>query len=56
MNGEILMENREVKTVNEVEVMELAHKEATDAFRRTGLLDLLDIPDRFWGVSKGLPY
>jgi cytosine/adenosine deaminase-related metal-dependent hydrolase len=56
VNGEILMEGREVKTVDEVEVMELAQKEATDAFRRTGFLELLDIPARFWGVSKGLPY
>jgi cytosine/adenosine deaminase-related metal-dependent hydrolase len=56
VNGEILMEKRDVKTVNETEVMELAQKEATDAFRRTDLLDLLEIPDRFWGVTKGLPY
>jgi cytosine/adenosine deaminase-related metal-dependent hydrolase len=56
VNGEILMENRDVKTVNETEVMELAHKAATDAFRRSGLLDLLTIPEMFWGVSRGLPY
>ncbi len=56
INGEILMENRQVKTVKEAEVYELAQKAADDAFRRTGLLHLLEIPERFWGVSKGLPY
>ncbi len=34
VNGEILMENRQVKTVKESEVFELAQKAADDAFRR----------------------
>jgi 5-methylthioadenosine/S-adenosylhomocysteine deaminase len=55
VNGQILMEGRKVKTVDEASVLELAQKASEDALRRTGLESLLEIPDRFWGVSKGLP-
>jgi 5-methylthioadenosine/S-adenosylhomocysteine deaminase len=55
VNGRVLMENRQVKTVNEADILELAQKETEDALDRTGLRRLLAIPDRFWGVSKGLP-
>jgi hypothetical protein len=48
------MENRQVKTVNEAEVIRLAEKAIKDAINRTNLQHLLTIPDRFWGVSKGL--
>ncbi|MFC2169302.1 amidohydrolase family protein [Acidobacteriota bacterium] len=54
VNGEVLMENRLVKTVNEADVLELAQKAIEDALKRTNLHHLLDIPERFWGVSKGL--
>ena len=55
VNGEVLMENRLVKTVNETEVFELARKAIHDALERTNLQHLLTIPERFWGVTKGLP-
>ena len=54
VNGKILMEGRRVRTVDETEVLELAQKATEDVLRRTGLTSLLEIPDRFWGVSKGL--
>lgn len=55
VNGRILMEKRQVQTVNEVEVLELAQKETENALRRTNLAHLLALPDKFWGTSKGLP-
>jgi 5-methylthioadenosine/S-adenosylhomocysteine deaminase len=54
VNGEILMENRMVKTVNEAEVLEGAEKAIKDAIERTNLQHLLTLPERFWGVTKGL--
>jgi cytosine/adenosine deaminase-related metal-dependent hydrolase len=54
VNGEVLMEQRRVRTVNEAEVLELAQLEADNAIRRTGLAHLLAIPDRFWNVTRGL--
>jgi 5-methylthioadenosine/S-adenosylhomocysteine deaminase len=55
VDGQILMEHRQVKTVDETAVLELAQKEAEEALRRTNLERLLAIPDRFWRVSKGNP-
>jgi cytosine/adenosine deaminase-related metal-dependent hydrolase len=55
VDGEVLMENREVMTVNEAEVLKLAQKAIHDALQRTNLQHLLAIPERFWGVTKGLP-
>jgi 5-methylthioadenosine/S-adenosylhomocysteine deaminase len=55
INGEVLMENRQVKTVNEGEVIKLAEKAIADAIKRTNLQHLLTLPERFWGVTKGLP-
>jgi cytosine/adenosine deaminase-related metal-dependent hydrolase len=54
VNGDVLMENRVVKTVNEAEVLELAEKAIKDAISRTNLQHLLTLPERFWGVTKGL--
>ncbi|MGD8538599.1 MAG: amidohydrolase family protein [Candidatus Aminicenantes bacterium] len=54
VNGEVLMENRIVKTVSEAEVIELAEKAIAKAIKRTNLQHLLTIPDRFWNVTKGL--
>lgn len=54
VNGEVLMENRKVKTVNEAVVIELAEKAIKDAINRTNLQHLLTLPERFWGVTKGL--
>jgi cytosine/adenosine deaminase-related metal-dependent hydrolase len=54
VNGKVLMENRQVKTVNEAEVIDLAEKAIANAIKRTNLQHLLTLPERFWGVTKGL--
>jgi 5-methylthioadenosine/S-adenosylhomocysteine deaminase len=56
INGEVLMENQQVKTVNEAEVLTLAQQAIKKAVQRTNLQLLLTIPESFWGVTKGLPY
>ena len=52
VNGKVLMEERVVKTVNEMEVLENAQKEAEAALDRTQLRHLLEIPEKFWGHSR----
>lgn len=52
VNGEVLMENRQVKTVDEVEVLQAAQAELEAALRRTGLQHLVATPEGFWGQSK----
>ncbi len=54
INGEVLMENRRVKTVDEAEVIALAERTIANAIERTNLQHLLTLPERFWGVTKGL--
>jgi len=55
VNGEVLMEGRRVKTVDESRVLALARKEATEAIGRSELGGLLALPDGFWGVTKEPP-
>jgi cytosine/adenosine deaminase-related metal-dependent hydrolase len=52
VNGRILMQQRVVNTVHEAEVLELAQRETEARLDRTHLRHLLDIPERFWGVSR----
>jgi cytosine/adenosine deaminase-related metal-dependent hydrolase len=52
VNGKMLMENRQVKTVVENEVLDRAQNAAQTSIERTGLHPLLDIPERFWGHSR----
>jgi cytosine/adenosine deaminase-related metal-dependent hydrolase len=54
VDGRVLMERREVKTVKVEEVLDLAQAETEAALRRTQLEHLLAIPERFWGVTRGL--
>ena len=54
IDGEVLMENRRVNTVDEAEVIVLAERAIADAIERTSLQHLLTLPERFWGVTKGL--
>lgn len=54
INDQVLMEDRQVKTVREAEVIELAEKAITEAINRTDLHHLLALPERFWGVTRGL--
>jgi 5-methylthioadenosine/S-adenosylhomocysteine deaminase len=53
--GEVLMEGRKVKSVDEAEVLEFAQREAEKALKRTHLERLLAIPERFWNVTRGVP-
>jgi cytosine/adenosine deaminase-related metal-dependent hydrolase len=52
VNGQVLMENRIVKTVNEDEILEMAHRETEAMLDRTQLRDLLHTPERFWSHSR----
>jgi 5-methylthioadenosine/S-adenosylhomocysteine deaminase len=52
VDGKVLMEKRQVKTVNESEILEMAQRETEAMLDRTQLRHLLQIPDRFWGHSK----
>lgn len=52
VDGEILMENREVKTVNEEDVLEMAQQEIELAVGRSGLKKLLEQGEGFWGHSR----
>jgi cytosine/adenosine deaminase-related metal-dependent hydrolase len=55
VDGNVLMENRRVKTVAEDEVLEMAQRETEAMLDRTGLRALLETPDRFWGHSRYSP-
>jgi cytosine/adenosine deaminase-related metal-dependent hydrolase len=52
VNGEVLMLDRQVRTVNEAEVLELAQKEIAAALERTGLQHLVETPEGFWGLDR----
>lgn len=54
VNGEVLMLDREVQTVNESDVLEMAQREIEAAMERTGLQHLTATPPSFWG-SNGSP-
>jgi cytosine/adenosine deaminase-related metal-dependent hydrolase len=52
VDGRVLMSGGEVRTVNEVEVLELAQQEIDAALGRTGLGHLVRTPEGFWGRSR----
>jgi 5-methylthioadenosine/S-adenosylhomocysteine deaminase len=52
VNGKILMENRQVKSVSESETLVLAQTAFDKAVDRTQLHSLMKMPDHFWGHSK----
>jgi cytosine/adenosine deaminase-related metal-dependent hydrolase len=52
VNGEVLMLEREVRTVSVPEVLDLAQSEIEAALERTGLQDLVATPDGFWGEES----
>jgi hypothetical protein len=51
-DGEVLMENRVVKTVDEAEVLETVQEEAEAAISCSGFGGLLEYADRYWGHSR----
>jgi cytosine/adenosine deaminase-related metal-dependent hydrolase len=52
VNGRILMRNREVVTVDEAAVLDMAQRESEAMLDRTNLRHLLEIRPQFWGHSK----
>ncbi len=52
VNGRVLMRDRQVLSVDEAAVLELAQREADAAIRRTGLESLMETPEGFWGRSR----
>jgi cytosine/adenosine deaminase-related metal-dependent hydrolase len=52
VNGKVLMENRQVQTVNEAEVLEMAQAETEKMLARTQQWDALALPEHFWGHSR----
>ena len=51
VDGEILMENRVVKTVNEDDVLDNAQTEAEAILSRTGTSKFLALSENYWGHS-----
>ncbi len=49
VNGEVLMLDRNVHTVNVADVLQAAQHEIELALERTGLQDLVRTPESFWG-------
>ena len=54
VDGQVLMEDRRVNTVDENEVLELVEQVVGETLERTQLHDLLEVPDGFWGRSRFL--
>lgn len=52
VDGRVLMRDRQVLTVDEMEVLETAQRETEAALRRTGLEHLVETPEGFWGRSR----
>jgi cytosine/adenosine deaminase-related metal-dependent hydrolase len=52
VDGKILMEKREVKTVDEKDVLERAQIEAETVIEKCGLHPWLDLAKNFWGQSR----
>ena len=52
VDGEILMEHREVKTVDEFAILERAQEEIEAAVGRSGMKNLYETTDRYWGHSR----
>jgi len=52
VDGRVLMRDRNVLTVDENAVLEMADREAEAAIRRTGLEATKDTPEGFWGRSR----
>lgn len=52
VDGEILMENRQISQINELEILERAQEEAEKAITRGNLEKYLEIPDNFWGQTR----
>ncbi len=52
VDGQVLMEDRRVLTIDERQVLRDAEREAELMVQRAGLQDRLGLPDRFWGHAR----
>jgi 5-methylthioadenosine/S-adenosylhomocysteine deaminase len=52
VNGKVVMRDRQVLTVKEADVLALAQREADAAIARTGLQQLTNTPEGFWGQTR----
>ncbi len=52
VDGKILMQNRQVTSVNEADVLEAAQEESFETIRRAGLNPHMQIEPSFWGKSR----
>ncbi len=52
VDGKILMENREVKTIDEAMVLDRAAEELEIALKRSAIEGLFETTDKYWGHSK----
>lgn len=52
VDGRVLMRDRRVLTVDEEDVLARAQHEADAAIRRTGLEELTQVPEGFWGRTR----
>jgi hypothetical protein len=52
IDGEVLMENRVVKTVNEAEVLETAQEKVEVAIGLRELGSFLEYTEKYWGHSR----
>ena len=51
VDGEVLMENREIKHVDEQKILEMADEQIDLAVGRSGLKKLHELTDNYWGHS-----
>ncbi|MCU0623052.1 MAG: amidohydrolase family protein [Gemmatimonadaceae bacterium] len=52
VDGQVLLRNRQVLSVNEDSVLTMAQREAEAALRRSGLDSLTRLPKGFWGATR----
>ena len=52
VDGRVVMRDRRVLTVSEEEVLTMAQREADAAIHRTGLGELTQLPEGFWGRTR----
>jgi cytosine/adenosine deaminase-related metal-dependent hydrolase len=52
VDGRVLMEGRQVRSVSEARVLAAAEREGERMVERSGVAPLMGLPDRFWGHSR----
>ncbi|MFQ5979344.1 MAG: amidohydrolase family protein [Candidatus Heimdallarchaeota archaeon] len=52
VNGEVLMENRQLSHIIEFDILNRAQEEAEKAIARGQLKQFLEIPEKFWGQTR----